>query len=254
MGLSDVAEHRLIFQSCTFKIFLCRSMKDKAKINLRKYDVGNKFSHLPLAKASVLMPLMVKDGKLHVLFTVRSMKLRRSPGEVCFPGGKSEPTDRDEIATALREAKEEVGLYPEQVEVICRLVPGIDKVGSLVTPVVGFIEDTFQARPNPDEVSDVFLVPLEYFIDPLKYMTLPYKRADGVASWLHSFVYDDPERKTSLRIWGLTAHFAVFLALVIFEKKPTFAIPYDFDNLISSSEKSFMEQYISLYQGRSSKL
>ncbi|XP_065423337.1 peroxisomal coenzyme A diphosphatase NUDT7 isoform X4 [Chrysemys picta bellii] len=253
MGLS-VWQNRLLFQSCTFKIFLCRSIKDKAKISLRKYDVGNKFSHLPLAKASVLMPLMVKDGKLYVLFTVRSMKLRRSPGEVCFPGGKSEPTDRDEIATALREAKEEVGLCPEQVEVICRLVPGIDKVGSLVTPVVGFIEDTFQARPNPDEVSDVFLVPLEYFIDPLKYMTLPYKRTDGVASWLHSFVYDDPERKTSLRIWGLTAHFAVFLALVIFEKKPTFDIQYDLDNLISSSEKNFMEQYMSLYEGRSSKL
>ncbi|XP_044843481.1 peroxisomal coenzyme A diphosphatase NUDT7 isoform X3 [Mauremys mutica] len=218
-----------------------RSIKDKAKISLRKYDVGNKFSHLPLAKASVLMPLMVKDGKLYVLFTVRSMKLRRSPGEVCFPGGKSEPTDRDEIATALREAKEEVGLHPEQV-------------GSLVTPVVGFIEDTFQARPNPDEVSDVFLVPLEYFIDPLKYMTVPYKRANGVASWLHSFVYDDPERKTSLRIWGLTAHFAVFLALVIFEKKPTFDIQYDLDNLISSSEKNFMEEYMSLYEGRSSKL
>nr|XP_032624005.1 peroxisomal coenzyme A diphosphatase NUDT7 isoform X4 [Chelonoidis abingdonii] len=200
-GLSDVAEHRLIFQSCTFKIFLCRSIKDKAKISLRKYDVGNKFSHLPLSKASVLMPLMVKDGKLYLLFTVRSMK-----------------------------------------------------VGSLVTPVVGFIEDTFQARPNPDEVSDVFLVPLKYFIDPLKYMTLPYKRADGVASWLHSFVYDDPERKTSLRIWGLTAHFAVFLALVIFEKKPTFDIQYDLDNLISSSEKNFMEEYMSLYKGKSSKL
>ncbi|XP_030437742.1 peroxisomal coenzyme A diphosphatase NUDT7 isoform X6 [Gopherus evgoodei] len=200
-GLSDVAEHRLIFQSCTFKIFLCRSMKDKAKISLRKYDVGNKFSHLPLSKASVLMPLMVKDGKLYLLFTVRSMK-----------------------------------------------------IGSLVTPVVGFIEDTFQARPNPDEVSDVFLVPLEYFIDPLKYMTLPYKRADGVASRLHSFVYDDPERKTSLRIWGLTAHFAVFLALVVFEKKPTFDIQYDLDNLISSSEKNFMEEYMSLYEGKSSKL
>uniref|UniRef100_A0A8C0GS62 Nudix hydrolase 7 n=1 Tax=Chelonoidis abingdonii TaxID=106734 RepID=A0A8C0GS62_CHEAB len=207
-----------------------RSIKDKAKISLRKYDVGNKFSHLPLSKASVLMPLMVKDGKLYLLFTVRSMKVSVSTMSLRPTGGGAEGS------------------------VHCPCLQALSPVGSLVTPVVGFIEDTFQARPNPDEVSDVFLVPLKYFIDPLKYMTLPYKRADGVASWLHSFVYDDPERKTSLRIWGLTAHFAVFLALVIFEKKPTFDIQYDLDNLISSSEKNFMEEYMSLYKGKSSKL
>lgn len=55
-------------------------------------------------------------------------QLRRSPGIVCLPGGRCEPEDADEIATALREAKEEVGLQPEQAEVICRLVPAIDKV------------------------------------------------------------------------------------------------------------------------------
>lgn len=57
-------------------------------------------------------------------------QLRRSPGEVCFPGGKREERDKDEIDTALREAKEEVGLQPEKVEVICRLVPVIDKVSN----------------------------------------------------------------------------------------------------------------------------
>lgn len=49
---------------------------------------------------------------------------------MCFPGGKSEATDKDEVDTALREAKEEVGLQPEKVEVVCRLVPGIDKVSN----------------------------------------------------------------------------------------------------------------------------
>uniref|UniRef100_A0A8D0BNV9 Nudix hydrolase domain-containing protein n=1 Tax=Salvator merianae TaxID=96440 RepID=A0A8D0BNV9_SALMN len=95
------------------------NMKDKVRLKLRQLDVGNKYSHLPLPKASVLIPLIVKDGKLCILFTVRSMTLRRSPGEVCFPGGRSEPRDIDETATALREAEEEVGLLAEQVEVIC---------------------------------------------------------------------------------------------------------------------------------------
>lgn len=51
------------------------------------------------------------------------IQLRRSPGEVCFPGGKCEPTDADDVATALREAQEEVGLRPHQVEVVCCLMP-----------------------------------------------------------------------------------------------------------------------------------
>ncbi|NXV33697.1 NUDT7 diphosphatase, partial [Rissa tridactyla] len=231
-----------------------KSVKEKLRPRLRAFDVGDKFSRLPLAKASVLLPLLVREGRLHLLLTVRAMQLRRSPGEVCFPGGKSEPTDKDEIDTALREAKEEVGLQPEKVEVICRLVPGIDKMNHLVTPVVGFIEDTFQATPNPDEVSDVFLVPLEYFIKPLNYKRLPYKTSSGYLSWMHCFIYDDQECKTSFKIWGLTAHFAVFLALIVFGKRPTFEVGYDLDNLISSAENNFMNLYASLYERKKSNL
>ncbi|XP_075621765.1 peroxisomal coenzyme A diphosphatase NUDT7 [Balearica regulorum gibbericeps] len=231
-----------------------KSIKERARLRLREFDVGDKFSRLPLPKASVLLPLMVRAGKLHLLLTVRSMQLRRSPGEVCFPGGKSEAIDKDEIDTALREAKEEVGLQPEKVEVICRLVPGIDKMNHLVTPVVGFIEDTFQAIPNPDEVSDVFVVPLEYFVKPLNYKTLPYKTSSGYLSRMHCFIYDDDEHKMSFKIWGLTAHFAVFLALVIFGKRPTFEVDYDLDNLISSSENNFMNLYASLYERKKSNL
>ncbi|KAH0619533.1 hypothetical protein JD844_000231 [Phrynosoma platyrhinos] len=212
------------------------SVKDKAKLQLKKFDIGDRFSHFPGGKASVLLPLVVKDGKLHLLFTVRSMKLRRSPGDVCFPGGRSEPTDKDEISTALREAQEEVGLHPEQAEVICRLTD------SLVTPVVAFIEDTFQAHPNPEEVSDTFFVPLEYFIRPSKYNVITIE-INGLPYLVHSFEYDDPEHKTSFKIVGLTANFAVFLALAIFGEKPTFEVQYDLDNLNSSAMNFFLGQY-----------
>ncbi|XP_027749344.1 peroxisomal coenzyme A diphosphatase NUDT7 [Empidonax traillii] len=231
-----------------------QGVKEKARRRLREFDVGDKFSRLPLAKAAVLLPLMVRGGRLHLLLTVRSMQLRRSPGQVCFPGGKSEASDKDEIATALREAKEEVGLQPEKVEVICRLMPGIDKMNHLVTPVVGFIEDTFQATPNPDEVSEVFVVPLEYFIKPSKYKALSYKTSSGFVTLMHCFIYDDQEHKKSFKIWGLTAHFAVFLALVIFGERPTFEVDYDLDSLISSSENNFINLYASIYEGKKSNL
>ncbi|NWI20197.1 NUDT7 diphosphatase, partial [Crypturellus soui] len=178
-------------------------------------------------------------------------QLRRSPGEVCFPGGKSEAADKDEIETALREAQEEVGLPPEEVEVVCRLVPGLDKMHNLVIPVVGFIEDTFQATPNPDEVSDVFVVPLEYFLEPVNYRPLFYKTSSGHRSRMHCFTYDDSEHQTSFTIWGLTAHFAVFLALVVFGRRPTFEVDYDLDNLVSSAVQNFMSLYASVQEKKS---
>ncbi|XP_013912266.1 PREDICTED: peroxisomal coenzyme A diphosphatase NUDT7 [Thamnophis sirtalis] len=223
------------------------SIKEKAKLQLRKLDIGDKFSNVQLAKASVLVPLMVKDGKLCLLFTLRSKKLRRYPGEVCFPGGRNDPTDTDEIATALREAKEEVGLLPEQVEVICRLVPRIDKTHSVVTPVVAFIEDTFQAQPNPEEVSHVFSVPLEYFIRPAKHSIVPVETQKGYPPFvLHSFEYNDPEHQMLFNVWGLTAHFAIFVAVAIYGEKPTFEVEFDLDNLNSLAEKTFMMHYHSI--------
>ncbi|XP_064242908.1 peroxisomal coenzyme A diphosphatase NUDT7-like [Passer domesticus] len=227
---------------------------EKARRRLREFDVGDRFCRLPLPRAAVLLPLLVRAGRLHLLLTVRSLQLRRSPGEVCFPGGKREATDKDDIDTALREAKEEVGLQPEKVEVICRLMPGIDKMNNLVTPVVGFIEDTFQGTPNPDEVSEVFVVPLEYFVKPLNYKTFTYKTSSGYSTRVHCFIYDDQEHKKSFKIWGLTAHFAVFLALIISGERPTFEVDYDLDNLISSSENYFTKLYASVHERKKSNL
>ncbi|KAM3665504.1 peroxisomal coenzyme A diphosphatase NUDT7 [Ammospiza maritima maritima] len=227
---------------------------ERARHRLRQFDIGDRFSGLPLPRAAVLLPLMVRAGRLHLLLTVRSLQLRRSPGEVCFPGGKREDTDRDDIDTALREAKEEVGLQPEKVEVICRLMPGIDKMNNLVTPVVGFIEETFQVTPNPDEVSEAFVVPLEYFVKPLDYKTFSYKTSSGYSTRVHCFTYHDQEHRKSFKIWGLTAHFAVFLALVIFGERPTFEVDYDLDNLFSSSENYFTNLYASIHERKKSNL
>ncbi|RMC04080.1 hypothetical protein DUI87_19417 [Hirundo rustica rustica] len=128
------------------------------------------------------------------------------------------------------------------------------KMNNLVTAVVGFIEDTFQVTPNPDEVSEVFVEPLEYFVRPLNYKTFPYQASSGYLTRIHCFTYDDQERKRSFKIWGLTAHFAVFLALVIFGERPTFEVDYDLDNLISSSENNVINLYASICERKKSNL
>ncbi|KAM9063844.1 peroxisomal coenzyme A diphosphatase NUDT7 isoform 2-T2 [Sarcophilus harrisii] len=221
----------------------CKNLiKETAKARLRKHDVRSKFSLWLSTKYSVLLPLLVKEEKIYVLFTVRSKKLRTSPGEVCFPGGKREPGDTDDITTALREAQEEIGLQPHQVEVICRLVPYINKNGAMITPVVGFIDSSFQAQPNPHEVSEVFLVPLEYFLNPRTHFSF-HAIVFGHSFRIHSFGYMDPQNQSIYQIWGLTARFALLTALIVLQKRPSFDVEYDLDNLISSSEQHFLKIY-----------
>ncbi|XP_003791360.1 peroxisomal coenzyme A diphosphatase NUDT7 isoform X2 [Otolemur garnettii] len=216
------------------------SLIEDAKVRLRKHDVGSKYSHLSYTKYSILLPLLAKEGKLHLLLTTRSEKLRRSPGEVCFPGGKCEPTDQDDIATALREAQEEVGLRPGQVEVVCRLVPCLFDKYSLITPVVGFIDHNFQAQPNPDEVKQVFLVSLDYFLHPRVYRQNCINFS-GHSFLTHYFEYMNPEDGATYQIKGLTAKLAVLVALIVLEKKPTFEVEYNLSDLRSSSEELFLK-------------
>ncbi|XP_013362565.1 PREDICTED: peroxisomal coenzyme A diphosphatase NUDT7 [Chinchilla lanigera] len=230
---------RAMSRSCPFQEPDRGNVIDDTKARLKKLDVGAKYSHLSSHKYSVLVPLVAKEGKLHLLFTVRSEKLRRAPGEVCFPGGKRESTDRDDVATALREAQEEVGLSPVQVEVLCRLVPGMIERRNLITPVVGFIDHSFQAQPNPDEVKDVFLVPLDYFLYPRVYYSYHFTQS-GHSFLGHCFEYTRPEDGATYLIRGITARFAIVVALIILQQKPTFELDFNLSDLIASCEKQLL--------------
>ncbi|KAL6480494.1 hypothetical protein MHYP_G00115270 [Metynnis hypsauchen] len=204
--------------------------KKKVIERLSKCTVGEESLPLPdLTKASVLIPLFVREGKLQVLMTVRSTELKHNAGEVCFPGGKSDRNDRDEIDTALREAQEEIGLPPDGVEVVCRLIPVLNQRGLLVTPVVGFISESFQARPNPAEVSDVFSVPLEFFLENTHHSAYPVPNVGGMT---HSFIFTDPLTDKNHQIWGLTAALTILLAVLVFERKPEYEVDFDVDNAI----------------------
>ncbi|KAL0968376.1 hypothetical protein UPYG_G00266090 [Umbra pygmaea] len=151
-------------------------------------------------------------------------QLRTNAGEVCFPGGKSDPGDRDAVDTALREAHEEIGLSPDQVDVVCTLFPIMNKTGLLVTPVVGFIEASFSPRPNPAEVSAVFTVPLEFFIREAHHTSYS---PPGISGLLHSFLFLDPETGTCYQIWGLTAILAILVSVLALRKKPEFEIGFN---------------------------
>lgn len=106
--------------------------------------------------AAVLVPLYTSGGELHVVFTKRRDDLRRHPGEISFPGGRYDEGERDLLATALREAEEEIGLPADAVEVLGALQPTPTiATGYAVYPFVGMIEAGRSWTPSAGEVADV---------------------------------------------------------------------------------------------------
>lgn len=134
---------------------------------IRQHRSANKDT----ARFAVLLPLIERNGRVHVLFEVRSKHLRRQPGDTCFPGGKVDAEDADERAAAIRETCEELTLRPQDIRVIGSLDDVIDTLQSVIHPFVGVISEHASVRPNPDEVGDVFYVPLEHLLaqDPERY-------------------------------------------------------------------------------------
>lgn len=114
------------------------------------------------SKYAVLLPLIQKDEEWHVLFEVRSSKLRRQPGEVCFPGGRMDLTDENEQHTAVRETSEELGISGKSIRKITPLDYMISPFGTIIYPFVGLIESEEEIRPNPSEVDRIFTVPLSF--------------------------------------------------------------------------------------------
>jgi 8-oxo-dGTP pyrophosphatase MutT (NUDIX family) len=112
--------------------------------------------------AAVLVPLLAENGELHLLFTKRSETLPHHRGQVAFPGGRHVADDDPSLlATALREAEEEIGLDPARVDVLGALAP-IHTFASnfLITPYVGVVPHPYDYTANPYEVAEIFTVPL----------------------------------------------------------------------------------------------
>jgi 8-oxo-dGTP pyrophosphatase MutT (NUDIX family) len=119
-----------------------------------------------LTPAAVLLPLLYKDDALHILFTKRTQTVKAHKGQVSFPGGVHDPRDESLLVTALREAEEEIGLRPEDVEILGALTP-ITTVtsGFLVHSFAGHIPYPYPFRLNSREVSDILTVPFDFLAE-----------------------------------------------------------------------------------------
>lgn len=151
--------------------------------------------------AAVLIPLYWDEGAWHLLFTRRTDTLDAHRGQVAFPGGAIEEADEDPIQAALREAQEEIGLQPEDVDVLGAMEPLSTTTHFYVTPVVGVIPWPYDVRINPKEVANVFGVPLPWLVDPGNLEIRPWNPSTGGSSIEVHFFRPFEEEV----IWGATA-------------------------------------------------
>ncbi len=160
--------------------------------------------------ASVLVPLVMRD-QVSVLLAQRTAHLCKHAGQISFPGGRQEPTDPDPVATALREAQEEVGLDPSRVRVLGTLPTYATGTGFMVTPVVGLIdplEDEMQRlklQADANEVADIFEVPLPFLMNP-QFHHRHALDVSGARFEFFSMPWRPPhEQDREYFIWGATA-------------------------------------------------
>ena len=150
-------------------------------------------------RAAVLVPIILAPEEARVVYTLRTGELRDHAGQVSFPGGSPEPQDRSLMATALREAEEEVDLEPDLVEVIGELEDMyIPPSKFLVRPFVGLLQEEAEFVLAPEEVEAIFSVSLEELISPQAFKKVVWKR-EGRPHEVPVFAVGGHE------IWGATA-------------------------------------------------
>ena len=159
-------------------------------------DEGSR--EVALMPASVLFPLVPREDGFSVLLTQRTDHLRDHPGQISFPGGRVEPEDVSAEHTALREAREEIGLASEHVEIIGYLPDYCTITGYRVTPVVAVVTPPFDLLLDAYEVAEVFEVPLAFLMDPADHQEHSIMR-DGQPRRFFAMPYGKHF------IWGATA-------------------------------------------------
>ncbi len=163
-----------------------------------------------LKAAAVLVPIVKKADSLSVLFTQRTSHLSHHPGQISFPGGRTEPEDTSPKHTALRETEEEVGLPGQFIEVIGELDDYLTRTGFIVTPVVGFISSPYPVTPDPFEVEEVFEVPLNFLLDRNNHQRHS-RFLDGKLRHFYAMPYNRHF------IWGATAGMLVNLCQLLMD-------------------------------------
>lgn len=180
---------------------------------IRRLITGRQRRSLPAEgkmRAAVLVSLYQDRERFQILLIKRTEHVKTHQGQIAFPGGTWQPEDRDPIATALREAYEEMGIRPQDVEVLGELDDTSTATSNfLITPVVGVIPFPYPFRINAGEIAELLSLDLEALRDPEAFQEEIWKREGGT---VRVFV----RREGSHVIWGATARILLHFGQILF--------------------------------------
>ncbi len=170
--------------------------------NLLSKDTPHRIAPEGYKIAAVLMPLLYGKNGWDLLLTRRAQQLKHHKGEISFPGGHKEPGDPHLMFTALREAEEEVGIPPHEVNVLGRLDDMTTITGFRIRPYVGAVSSPLQFCPDPEEIDEIIIYPLREFTEPGRLITRIYDR-NGEPYPIYFFQFPGHV------VWGATARIIV---------------------------------------------
>jgi len=154
-----------------------------------------------LPKAAVLIAITDEESP-EIIYTLRSNKVSSHQGEVSFPGGMQEDSDKNLTMTALRESEEEIGLPQDCVNILGSLDTMVSRFNISVTPFIGIIPNDIELNSHSEEIEACFRVPLSFLLEDKRYRTDEVNR-NGEIFYMPAYKY------SSYVIWGLTAMITV---------------------------------------------
>lgn len=163
--------------------------------------------------ASVLIALFEKEGRTYIVFTRRTQVVEHHKGQICFPGGGSEDGET-KLNTALRESFEEIGLRPEEVEILGELDDTRTVTSNfIITPFVAHIPYPYEFRPSSFEIDAMISLPLDALRNPANWRTEVRELDDGMKGEVYFVKVDGSE------VWGATAKILKQLVEILGEPK-----------------------------------
>ncbi len=167
-----------------------------------------------LKPSAVLVPLFAKDQQDHILFTRRTQKVEYHKGQISFPGGTKDAGDGDLLTTALRESLEEMGIHPQDVNILGALDDVVTSTGFVITPFVGAIPYPYPFSPFAEEIEEVLEVPVSGLVAGERVLQRLSREGAGKPGVMYEFEYN------SQIIWGATAKIvAQFLRVALGNKR-----------------------------------